>query len=152
MEHTKQCQEATAKAQKAIEEFDQKWPKCCKKCGGAGELEYTYDPSPAGVSLAPGTMTDADPCPDCAEKGVCARCGEPLPEVFWSEGDWPKPCPHCGTLFGWIYIHGVQRENKAWIGEIRPELPECWCWELFGGVERLSYKEKPTLEKRSKDE
>lgn len=35
-----------------------------------------WDPSPAGVSLSAGTMEEFEPCPDCADKFRCPRCGE----------------------------------------------------------------------------
>jgi hypothetical protein len=41
----------------------------CERCEGARWVEYSYDPSPPGVALAPGTMTDMEPCPKCNPRG-----------------------------------------------------------------------------------
>lgn len=60
----------------AIKEFEDGFPNACGNCGGTGAICYSYDPSPAGVSLAPGMMTDCDPCPVCIEKGFCPKCGK----------------------------------------------------------------------------
>lgn len=48
-------------------------------CGtnGSGCILYDDDPSPAGISLSPGTYSYADPCP-CVEAGKCPDCGSPL--------------------------------------------------------------------------
>ncbi len=97
--------EAYEKYQKALAEWQAKWPNACKKCGGWGGHTYKYDPSPAGVSLSPGCMTDFDPCeaPGCISEGNCARCGKPalstIPGVC-EEGE--GPCKECG----WNYNDG----------------------------------------------
>lgn len=83
-----------------------KWPDACNECGGWGGHTYSYDPSPPGVSLAPGSMSDFDPCeaPGCVSEGFCARCGKPtlseIPGVF-DEGQ--GPCKECG----WNYDDGA---------------------------------------------
>lgn len=50
------------------------WPDYCRNCNGNGAHCYLYDPSPAGVSLSAGYMTDCDPCAVCSENGRCPRC------------------------------------------------------------------------------
>ena len=115
VQHTPDCDEQQARYEQDIAAYVSKWPDYCQKCGGAGYTYYEYDPSPAGVALSPGTMTDADPCPDCIEKGKCPRCGKVVFSIEdWDDGE-PVICPECG----W-------NEEKP---DIAPEQPECWCWE-----------------------
>lgn len=97
--------EAYQKYKIALVEWRARWPNACQSCGGWGGHGYSYDPSPAGVSLAPGSMQDFDPCeePGCVSEGFCARCGQPtlseIPGVF-EEGQ--GPCKDCG----WNYNDG----------------------------------------------
>ena len=72
------CEVETAKYKTALAEFERQYPKYCRKCGGQGYIEYSYDPSPAGVSLSPGRMYDTEPCIECTERGVCPLCTRPL--------------------------------------------------------------------------
>lgn len=53
-----------------------KHPLACKNCKGAGFLWEAYDPSPLGISLSPGMMYDAEPCPKCFGQGICPWCGK----------------------------------------------------------------------------
>ncbi len=102
---TPECKAAFQKYREATTAYNEQWPDACEKCKGAGKFGYSYDPSPAGVALSPGRMYEEEPCPNCAEKGICARCGKGgLPE----EG----PCKHCGFNY----------DSAA------PEPPECLCW------------------------
>jgi hypothetical protein len=96
--HLPECNKAFESYEKEVAEYKKKWPNYCRSCGGWSGGFSNYDPSPAGVSLGSGYMTDFDPCPDCYEKGICARCGKQMfnPE----EGDDPESCPHCGFDFG----------------------------------------------------
>jgi hypothetical protein len=92
---------AYVKFQKDYAEAKAKYPNACTSCGGAGMVYSTYDPSPAGISLGSGSMTDADPCAKCVEQDVCPRCGEK--GINWIEGtdaqsglsDDHFECPHC---------------------------------------------------------
>jgi hypothetical protein len=76
-------------------------PKFCRHCGGHGGFYSSFDPSPAGVSLAPGSMTDYDACSECVEKGICPVCGH---TTLNDEG---ASCASCG----WNYDEGD--ENAA---------------------------------------
>ena len=101
------------------------WPKHCAKCRGWGLHYDTYDPSPAGVSLSAGTMTDVSLC-ECVEGGICPRCArEPL-EVKEDayNGDWCF-CVGCGWTE--TKTEGISEE---------PQLSECDCWGL-DDVEQL---------------
>ncbi len=126
--HTQQCLDNTEKYEQEKAEYEKRWPGYCRRCNGAGGHWYDYDPSPAGVSLAAGSLTDCDPCPECAEeKGVCPRCGTKMHKDWWQDDE---PCPHCG----WDWLRG---ESDA----LGP--PECYCWEHkdypgWGEVEYLS--------------
>lgn len=91
------------------------WPNTCRKCFGWGYHEYRHDPSPQGVSLGSGYMTDADPC-RCIEQGCCPRCGEQA----WLDSDFdrnPVTCPFCD----W-------REDAP---EGMPNHDGCYCHENF---------------------
>ena len=115
-EHTDQCQRQHTFAKVERARYTARWPRYCHTCKGEGALYYTYDPSPAGVSLAPGSMEDCDPCPDCVERGICPRCGEQV----WDDDSWdmfPSTPLVCG-LCGW-------NEHKS--NGLPPE-GECCCW------------------------
>lgn len=64
--------------------------EACEYCAGTGYIVYKDDPSPAGVSLSPGSMWYSDSCPKCLERGLCPRCGAELVDGEWSI------CPSCG--------------------------------------------------------
>lgn len=106
--------------------YDNEWPDHCKACDGAGKFEDTYDPSPAGVSLGSGTITDVAICDECVQDFPmrCPRCGG-----TWVYGDADnyddivddivsneKPCSRCG--WNWAKTPG----------DWRPQEPECFCW------------------------
>lgn len=76
----KQCDDRIAEHAAEVARFEAAYPDYCRTCGGSGVHEYNFDPSPVGVSLAPGSMTENEPCPDCTEKGKCSLCGKPLGE------------------------------------------------------------------------
>lgn len=106
--HSDLCLHAQLQYAEAVKKFEVEHPNYCRHCGGWGYHSYPYDPSPAGVSLAPGVMYDADPCSYCVEKGICPQCGDTTNE----DGD---KCEHCG----WTY------DNSQGL----PEEPDCGCWE-----------------------
>jgi hypothetical protein len=107
MSHTKECERQMAERLAACKEWIKLWPNFCKTCGGAGAIYSMYDPSPTGVSLGSGSMVDVDICSDCAEKGICSRCGEQA----WDSDNVEYPCLKCG-----------------WDGkESMPPEPECYC-------------------------
>lgn len=76
MEHTESCKKFKASYDANKAEYEAKWSHYCKTCGGWGYSSYNYDPSPHGVSLGSGTMTDTEVCSTCVEQGICPRCGE----------------------------------------------------------------------------
>lgn len=67
--------------------WERQWPNHCKTCEGHGVFTGTTK-----VDFGPGGLPDADPCHDCTEKGICARCGEPGLDRETGEG----PCTNCG--------------------------------------------------------
>jgi len=124
--HTIECEENAVKANLDREIWEARWPNYCRTCEGAGASFESYDPSPAGVSLSPGTMTDVSICPDCAEKGICSRCGKQAwdPE----KDDCSPPCPHCG-----------------WDGkDCLPAAPECLC-DFMTPEEAYPFGEDPDI-------
>lgn len=64
-------------------QYAQRWPNYCHHCEGEGIRTYSFDPSPAGVSLSPGVMYDSDPCPKCLEESRCPRCAKNLLGPWW---------------------------------------------------------------------
>jgi len=114
-EHTDQCKKQHVDLQVERARYAAKWPNYCRKCHGEGFTWYTYDPSPAGVSLSPGSMEDCDPCPDCIEKGLCPRCGQ---KVWDGIDDWENNEPVMCPLCGW---------DESEPDSMPPE-PECYCW------------------------
>lgn len=73
--HDPDCAEAIIGREIAIRNYKSTYPNYCTNCQGWGGRGYSYDPSPAGVSLSPGSLWDFDPCPKCAQRGYCPRCG-----------------------------------------------------------------------------
>jgi len=47
----------------------------CKRCNGSGWNFMRDDPSPAGISLSPGSMDCSEPCEDCLGQDRCPVCG-----------------------------------------------------------------------------
>lgn len=92
------------------------WPSHCSHCRGRGVFFDTYDPSPAGVSLAAGTMTDVCACHVCLENDLCPRCGGPAP---FNEARELSSCLSCG--FAELETEGLPEP---------PQLAECDCWSL----------------------
>lgn len=105
-QHTKECTEAQEKWKQEVTEYEKKYPNYCKACDGYGGEATKYDPSPPGVGLSPGYMTDFCPCPECLEKDKCPQCGG---NIYGED-----VCPDCGWEFG----------------QGKPEQPECYCWEI----------------------
>ncbi len=113
---TPECIEQQRTWRIALHEYVTKWPQHCKSCDGWGYHWYEYDPSPAGIALSHGTMTDCDPCADCIEQGKCPRCGKEV----WTEDDFNPDDPVVCLECGW-------KEDDP---DVAPEQPECYCWEL----------------------
>lgn len=86
MQHTPECQAAQDRYQKAVEEYEQKWPNWCRNCFGMGGFVIRNYPS---------EPDDYEICSHCMEKGVCPRCGQ----TVWDVEDvfeFPTTCPKCG--------------------------------------------------------
>lgn len=84
-----------------ISMWEKRWPNYCRMCDGAGQQEYSFDPSPAGVSLSAGSMTDVEVCEGCTNKGVCPRCGGPAWNPYDDLDDIPgPPCRFCHWNWG----------------------------------------------------
>lgn len=110
--HTEACKANTEKWQAAKEEFVKRHPDYCTMCNGFGGKWYSYDPSPAGVSLSAGSMSDFDPCVYCLDDMRCPHCGGDLGE---SEGSLGLFCMNLEC--GW------NEEVEDGI----PDEPECIC-------------------------
>lgn len=113
--HSEHCKKNSKLVDESRAAYAEQWPNYCKTCGGWGGELYSFDPSPAGVSLSSGSMQDYDPCPDCIDKAICPRCGHVhnLDHDFYC-GD--APCDVCGFV-----------EGKT-DGMLSPH--ECYCWEM----------------------
>lgn len=100
------------RAQRARAQFERTY-HACPTCQGWGEICYSEDPSPAGVSLSSGRMDYAETCGCITEQGQCPRCGRHVDsDVFATEDD-TVGCEHCG----W---HHEQADRGM-------PLAECWC-------------------------
>jgi hypothetical protein len=126
--HTAQCLAAQARHEQARADFERLYPQACKnsKCLATGLLWSSYDPSPVGISLSPGVMWDAEPCPDCLGKEVCPRCGKPVVEA-------EATAPNGNHWSVWLCMDGGcgWRDDAQYggTGDVRrPEAPECECW------------------------
>jgi hypothetical protein len=105
-----------AKHASDVLDYQQTWPRHCADCRGWGLHLETYDPSPAGVSLGAGTMTDIALCVSCLEEERCPRCCEEAP---WIDGVGAHCCTRCGFVEG--ETEGIP---------VAPQLSECDCWSL----------------------
>lgn len=113
-QHSQDCLQAFGAYHLALQWYARTWPKYCLACQGRGVFVSSYDPSPAGVSLGSGSMTESEPCIACLEKGICPRCARmSILESHDSE------TYYCG-LCGWV-------ENK--LSDVAPQQPECYCGE-----------------------
>lgn len=117
-EHTESCKRFQDQLKAAHNAWVARWPDYCRACEGYGETKYIYDPSPAGVSLAAGTMEDAEPCP-CTMTGHCPRCGRY--HARWDETDWEDEVIKCDCC-GWVY---GKTEGCP------PEADECGCYDIL---------------------
>ncbi len=90
--HDEQCLYLQLKAERQVRAYRATWPAHCKDCSGWGGRFVEYDPSPSGVALSPGTMTDWDACGTCTENMICGRCFGELVEL---EDDLLR-CTGCG--------------------------------------------------------
>lgn len=116
MQHTEQCRRRFAEATASKRAFALAHPAACPTCHGWGGMEESYDPSPAGVGLSPGTMTDWSPCPDCLEGGICPYCAQTL---YCEATDPGMADPPFCTVCGWV----LDASPGC------PAPPECGCWE-----------------------
>lgn len=138
--HTDECEAANARLRAEREAWEKRWPNYCRECEGFGGRTYSYDPSPAGVSLSSGTMQDFDPCEACGEHDLCPRCMKPLPdrkerakrffnhllEYLWVTPRWKGPdnptvwdyafyrARDWWARNGWPVLSGLRFETKDW--------------------------------------
>jgi hypothetical protein len=110
-DHSPECQDQFRRAQEARQAWAQAWPHYCRSCNGYGGGWSAYDPSPSGVSLAPGSVVDFDPCSTRSDASRCARCFHQHGEE-WLDGD--LPCAACG----W----------STTTPQGMPPEAECVCW------------------------
>ncbi len=125
MNHTTHCTNLLKAYELDVERYTKLWPNHCKACNGWGGFTEQYDPSPPGISLSPGYMTEFTPCQECYEIGKCSRCGKNMLEhpgvaLALAIGyDELENCPLCGFSF----TGGVDEHSLG-----KPEEPECLCW------------------------
>jgi hypothetical protein len=107
--HTAECDAEAAKSKAAVVAFYEKWPKAHKGCKAVGGFYSTYDPSPAGVALSPGRMTDYDPCEECEEK--CFRAARKRSRTARNSGRTKvRPALHAAG------VRGTQTMQRPMIG------------------------------------
>lgn len=116
MAHTYDCLVLSASRQLQINAYKLLWPDRCDHCKGAGIFFSTYDPSPSGVALSPGSMEEWDPCHVCLDIGRCPRCAtRPLSDVMRESLVEDGFCSFCG----WTSDGNATHEPPPY---------ECNCW------------------------
>jgi len=110
-DHSEECLAASIRHELTRIGYALQWPDHCQACGGWGGSFYHYDPSPAGISLGSGYMTDCDPCQVCSENGRCPRCNA---ESLNDENEYAS-CDQCG----WNMEESVGMDEPF----------ECVCWD-----------------------
>jgi len=121
--HSAGCNERTDAYERELERFETLYPHYCRPCGAVGGFYSTYDPSPAGVSLGSGYLTDFDPCSHCIEEGRCPRCA--------AQDSMDEENTRC-EVCGW------KCEDATCIA---PQPYECDCWELSEDEEEALRRE-----------
>jgi hypothetical protein len=124
VDHTRECGERTAQQTAARAEWAKLWPNHCKTCEGAGGASVRGDSVPYGSTYV-SLPDEFEPCPDCAEKGLCSRCGQPglTSEERGDRSTGDPPCGFCG-----------------WDGkDMMPSEPECVCYFLEEPEVSLDY-------------
>jgi ribosomal protein L37E len=82
------------------EEYEKEWLNHCRHCGGFGYFH---------IAQTRWEPEDYDTCPNCTEKGICARCGKPSID---DDGN----CPNCGFI------------ALETIGDPTFDADDCICW------------------------
>ena len=122
--HLKECLVSKAKYLKLKRYYKWRWPSYCRTCMGAGEIPYTEAIRVLG----------SDPCPDCAEKGKCPRCGSNLVEYFEDVLLKSGRLPSGANVIG-LYNEWLESGEKCPIcqGTFPKDRlgyePECFCYE-----------------------
>ena len=130
--HTEHCMIDLAKTSFRQWAYIEQYPHHCTHCHGVGWIHYQYDPSPAGISLAPGCMTDSKPCTVCFEKNYCPRCSNQLAEIVEGE-EW-----ECSTC-KWNSEQAMEADPDAF----GFSLAECYCWEGDWGNGQVFVSDPP---------
>lgn len=107
VEHSKSCLDEQARHRTEVEAWLARWPGYCEECQGRGGRTIHYDPSPAGVALSPGWMSEFEPCDECVGAGRCGRCGAPMTEA-------DKACAACGWSCGDGLPVGLDGPCECW--------------------------------------
>lgn len=93
--HTGECWASMNAEWDKMDQWVREHPNYCRNCQGMGGFAGSYDPSPAGVSLSPGSMQEFDYCQECTEKGICPECGKQMFDPDTSDWSEMLVCPHC---------------------------------------------------------
>lgn len=101
--HTAECARALAEARALNAPWEARWPDYCRKCYGTGIVTFWHTPG----DPCHGQEQLTEPCAECTEKGLCARCKGPLTDPEDGDG----PCTACG----WNY------------DDMLPAGEECFC-------------------------
>lgn len=126
IEHKEGCWYPQALEDEQI--YIEAWPGHCTNCHGWGGFVESYDPSPAGVALSPGSIQEYDPCPECLENRLCPRCGSSVDSYEdWDAGQ-PARCPGCGFIEE--ETPGRPFADNEPCSCMEPEEPDDWCWRV----------------------
>ena len=81
------------------DDYEKSYPKHCRRCGGWGGKWTNYDPSPAGIALSAGYMTEFETCEHCIGSDHCPRCFSH--QIFFDENnDFRETCSECLFVLG----------------------------------------------------
>jgi hypothetical protein len=114
MKHTEACRADMAESMLLRSAYATRWPNYCTSCEGHGGHSHSENAAPHGSGRY-WPMEIFEPC-ECAETGLCPRCGLDAYEgdERWMRGE--MPCPHC------------EWNNDRNDGDSMPQPYECFCW------------------------
>lgn len=121
--------------------FAHKHPNYCRRCRGKGIVSDNYDPSPAGLHMPSGYLTDDMLCPHCTDFGIsdtsiCPQCAN---RMVWEKdkSGAETGLAHCKKCDYKLDANEYTAEGYELAPD--PEIAECYCWEIELGEIEESY-------------
>lgn len=96
-----------------------------------------FDPSPSGVGLSLGYMTEFEECQDCLAQEICPRCGFNQVDIgeHWED----VVCENCE----WDQHEAEMDMHGKYC---MPEEPDCNCFEMDYDITEQELEERSELE------